>query len=41
VSFVPGYVGGYDNVYFEAPIGAPGAAYRASIASWDKCAGGQ
>ena len=41
VGFVPGYVGGYDDVYFELPIRAPGMGYRASIASWDKCAGGQ
>lgn len=41
VGFVPGYVGGYDDVYFELPIRTPGAGYRASIASWDKCAGGQ
>jgi hypothetical protein len=41
MGFVPGYVGGYDNVYFELPIRTPGPGYRASIASWDKCAGGQ
>lgn len=41
MGFIPGYVGGYDNVYFEEPIRMPGAAYRVSIASWDKCAGGQ
>lgn len=41
VGFIPGYVGGYDNVYFEEPIRAPGPSYRVSIASWDKCAGGQ
>ena len=41
VGFVPGYVGGYDDVYFELPIRTPGTGYRASIASWDKCAGGQ
>ncbi len=41
VGFVPGYIGGYDNVYFELPIRVPGASYRASIASWDKCGGGQ
>ena len=41
MGFVPGYVGGYDDVYFELPIRTPGAGYRASIASWDKCAGGQ
>jgi hypothetical protein len=40
VGFIPGYVGGYDNVYFEEPIRTPGAAYRVSIASWDKCGGG-
>jgi len=41
VGFVPGYVGGYDDVYFELPIRTPGTGYRASIASWDKCSGGQ
>ena len=41
MGFVPGYVGGYDNVYFELPIRTPGTGYRTSIASWDKCAGGQ
>ena len=41
VGFVPGYVGGYDDVYFELPVRTPGPGYRASIASWDKCAGGQ
>src|SRR3984893_3857672 len=41
MGFVPGYVGGYDDVYFELPIRTPGTGYRASIASWDKCAGGQ
>ena len=40
MAFIPGFVGGFDNVYFEAPIRAPGPAYRVSIASWDKCAGG-
>jgi hypothetical protein len=40
IGFIPGYVGGFDNVYFEEPIRAPGAAYRVSIASWDKCGGG-
>ena len=40
MSFIPGFVGGFDNVYFETPIRAPGPAYRVSIASWDKCAGG-
>ena len=40
MSFVPGFVGGFDNVYFETPIRTPGPAYRVSIASWDKCAGG-
>src|SRR5258705_285129 len=40
MSFVPGFVGGFDNVYFETPIRVPGPAYRVSIASWDKCAGG-
>ena len=28
VGFVPGYVGGYDNVYFELPVRAPGPSYR-------------
>ena len=41
MGFIPGYVGTFDNVYFEEPIRAPGAEYRVSIASWDKCAGGQ
>src|SRR5439155_23830027 len=41
MGFVPGYVGGYDDVYFELPIRTPGTGYRASIASWDKCGGGQ
>ena len=41
VGFVPGYVGGYDNVYFELPIRAPGPAYRVTITSWDQCGGGQ
>jgi hypothetical protein len=41
VGFIPGYVGGFDNVYFEEPIRAPGPGYRVSIASWDKCGGGQ
>jgi hypothetical protein len=41
VGFVPGYVGGYDDVYFELPVRTPGNGYRTSIASWDKCAGGQ
>jgi hypothetical protein len=40
VGFVPGYVGGYDDVYFEEPVRAPGPSYRVSIASWDKCGGG-
>jgi hypothetical protein len=40
VGFIPGYVGGYDDVYFEEPVRAPGLAYRVSIASWDKCGGG-
>ena len=40
VGFIPGYVGGYDNVYFEEPIRAPGPGYRVKIASWDKCGGG-
>ena len=41
VGFIPGHVGAFDNVYFEEPIRVPGAAYRVSIASWDKCGGGQ
>ena len=41
MGFVPGYVGGYDDVYFELPIRTPGTGYRASIAAWDKCGGGQ
>jgi hypothetical protein len=41
VGFIPGSVGGYDRVYFEEPIRAPGPAYRVTIASWDKCGGGQ
>jgi hypothetical protein len=41
VGFIPGFVGGFDNVYFEEPIRAPGPAYRVSITSWGKCAGGQ
>ena len=41
MGFIPGYVGGYDRVYFEELIRAPGPGYRVSIASWDKCAGGQ
>ena len=41
VGFIPGFVGGYDNVYFEEPIRAPGAGYRVSISSWNNCAGGQ
>jgi hypothetical protein len=40
MGFIPGFVNGFDNVYFELPIRAPGPAYRVSIASWDKCAGG-
>ena len=40
MGFIPGSVGGFDNVYFEQLIRAPGPAYRVSIASWDKCAGG-
>ncbi|HEV2054247.1 MAG TPA: hypothetical protein VGV06_03630 [Methylomirabilota bacterium] len=40
MGFIPGYVGGFDNVYFEEPIRAPGPGYRVSIASWDKCGGG-
>lgn len=41
MGFIPGTIGPYDNVYFEEPIRAPGPAYRVTIASWDKCAGGQ
>jgi hypothetical protein len=41
IGFVPGTVGPYDKVYFEEPIRAPGPAYRVTIASWDKCGGGQ
>jgi hypothetical protein len=41
MGFIPGTVGGYDKVYFEEPVRAPGPAYRVTIASWDKCAGGQ
>jgi hypothetical protein len=40
VGFIPGYVGGFDDVYFRERVRAPGPAYRVSIASWDKCAGG-
>jgi hypothetical protein len=39
VGFIPGF--GYDNVYFEEPVRAPGMAYRVSISSWNDCAGGQ
>jgi hypothetical protein len=41
VGFIPGYIGGYDNVYFEEPIRAPGQGYRVSISSWSNCGGGQ
>jgi len=41
VGFIPGSIGGYDKVYFEEPVRAPGPAYRVTIASWDKCGGGQ
>ena len=41
VGFIPGYVGAYDNVYFEEPIRAPGQGYRVSISSWSNCGGGQ
>ena len=41
MGFIPGYVGRYDNVYFEAPIRVPGPEYRVSIASWDSCGAGQ
>ncbi len=40
IGFIPGYVGGFDDVYFEEPVRAPGPGYRVSIASWDKCGGG-
>jgi hypothetical protein len=40
VGHIPGYVGGYDNVYFEEPIRAPGPGYRVSISSWSNCGGG-
>ncbi|HYU57436.1 MAG TPA: hypothetical protein VEO00_05240 [Actinomycetota bacterium] len=40
VGFIPGYVGGFGDVYFQERVRAPGPAYRVSIASWDKCAGG-
>ena len=41
MGFIPGSIGGYDKVYFEEPVRAPGPAYRVTIASWDKCGGGQ
>ena len=41
MGFIPGTVGSYDRVYFEELVRAPGPAYRVTIASWDKCAGGQ
>jgi hypothetical protein len=40
IGYIPGYVGGYDNVYFEEPVRTPGPDYRVSIGSWNKCAGG-
>ena len=40
VGFIPGYVGGFDDVYFQEPIRSPGAGYRVSVASWEKCGGG-
>ena len=40
VGFIPGYVGGYDDVYFVEPVRAAGPGYRVSIGSWDKCGGG-
>ena len=40
MDFIPGFVGGFDNVCFDELIRAPGPADRVSIASWDKCAGG-
>jgi hypothetical protein len=40
IGYIPGYVGGYDNVYFEEPVRTPGPNYRVSIGSWNKCAGG-
>ena len=41
MGFIPGTVGSHDNVYFEELIREPGPGYRVSIASWDKCGGGQ
>ena len=40
IGFIPGYVGGYDDVYFEERVRAPGPNYRVRIGSWNKCAGG-
>jgi hypothetical protein len=40
VGFIPGYVGGFDNAYFEETVRAPGAGYRVSIPSWTICGGG-
>jgi hypothetical protein len=40
VGFIPGFVGGFDDVYFQEPIRAPGPAYRVTITSWEKCGGG-
>lgn len=41
MGFIAGYVGGFDNVYFEQVVRAPGPAYRVWITSWDRCGGGQ
>src|SRR5262245_42866406 len=40
VGFIPGYVGGFADVYFQEPIRSPGPAYHVSVASWEKCGGG-
>jgi hypothetical protein len=40
IGFIPGYVGGDDDVSFEEPVRTPGPNYRVSIGSWSKCAGG-
>ncbi|HYB42585.1 MAG TPA: hypothetical protein VEL75_12480 [Candidatus Methylomirabilis sp.] len=40
LGFIPGYLGGFDRVWFEEPIRAPGPAYRVSVVAWDKCGGG-
>ena len=39
--FIPGTVGAFDHVYFEAPVYPPGLAYKVTITSWDKCCNGQ